>query len=142
SRCCAACCTPECRQQYDTRLEHLRDDLRLRHKVEVHEVEERKNLHINQLMKAHDEAFAEMKKYYNDITRANLQLISQLRAQIAEANEKVAANQKLMREIADQNARLKDPLEVRAASYRAARHAIRTARVPARASQRTSVRWR
>jgi hypothetical protein len=99
------------RGKYELRLRHLRDDLRLRHKVEVHEVEERKNLHINQLMKAHEEAFAEMKRYYNDITKANLQLIAQLRSQIAEANEKVAANQRLMREIAEQNTRLKDPLE-------------------------------
>ena len=64
-------------------------------------------------MQAHDDAFNEMKKYYNDITKANLQLINQLKSQIAEANEKVAANQKLMREIADQNARLKGTLEVR-----------------------------
>jgi growth arrest-specific protein 8 len=99
------------RAKYELRVKHLREDLRLRHKVEVHEVEERKNLHINQLMKAHDEAFSEMKRYYNDITKANLQLISQLRAQIAEANEKVSANQRLMREIAEQNTRLKDPLE-------------------------------
>lgn len=99
------------RGKYEGRLGALRDDLRLRHKVEVHEMEERKNLHINQLMRAHDEAFVEMKKYYNGITRANLQLITQLKSQIAEANEKVAANQKLMREIADQNTRLKEPLE-------------------------------
>lgn len=62
-------------------------------------------------MQAHDDAFNEMKKYYNDITKANLQLITQLKTQITDANEKVAANQKLMREIADQNARLKQPLE-------------------------------
>lgn len=106
------------RSKYELRMKHLRDDLRLRHKVEVHEVEERKNLHINQLMRAHEEAFAEMKRYYNDITKANLQLIAQLRAQIAEANDKVAANQRLMREIAEQNTRLKDPLEVRCGRLR------------------------
>lgn len=106
------------RSKYELRMKHLRDDLRLRHKVEVHEVEERKNLHINQLMRAHEEAFAEMKRYYNDITKANLQLIAQLRAQIAEANDKVAANQRLMREIAEQNTRLKDPLEVRCGCLR------------------------
>jgi hypothetical protein len=39
------------RGKYEQRLQQLRDDLGLRHKVEVHEVEERKNLHINQLMK-------------------------------------------------------------------------------------------
>jgi len=81
--------------------------------VEVHEVEERKNLHINQLMKAHEEAFAEMKRYYNGITKSNLELLNQLRTQISEAREKVTANQKLMRAIADHNATLKTPLEVR-----------------------------
>jgi len=44
-------------------------------KVEIHEVEERKNEHINSLMKNHEEAFKEMKEYYNDITRENLELI-------------------------------------------------------------------
>lgn len=82
-------------------------------------MEERKNLHINQLMRAHDEAFAEMKRYYNGITRSNLELLNQLRTQIAEAREKVTANQKLMRAIADHNATLKTPLEVRGHRYRA-----------------------
>lgn len=79
--------------KYEARLSTLRADLTLRHKVEVHEVEERKNLHINQLMRAHSEAFTEIKKYYNDITKANLELISTLKAQIAEANEKQAASE-------------------------------------------------
>lgn len=99
------------RTKYEARLLHLREDLLLRRKVETHECEERKNLHLNQLLRAHDESFAEMKRYYNDITKANLQLIAQLRATIAEQNEKVSANQRLMREIAEQNTRLKDPLE-------------------------------
>ncbi len=97
--------------KYEQRLDTLRSDLTLRHKVEVHEVEERKNLHINQLMQAHEQAFAEIKRYYNDITKANLDLITTLKAQIAEANEKSAANQKLMLEIAEENKRLSDPLQ-------------------------------
>jgi len=44
-------------------------------KVEIHEIEERKNQHINDLMKNHQEAFYEMKAYYNDITKENLELI-------------------------------------------------------------------
>lgn len=99
------------RTKYETRLQQLREDLRLRLKVEVHEVEERKNLHINQLMRAHEEAFGEMKKYYNDVTRANLELISELKLQIQEATEKQTANQKLMMEIAEENKRLSDPLQ-------------------------------
>lgn len=51
---CSHCSPPCCCCRYEQRLQQLRDDLRLRHKVEVHEVEERKNLHINQLMKVRD----------------------------------------------------------------------------------------
>ena len=99
------------RAKYEARLASLREDLSLRHRVEVHEVEERKNLHLNQLLRAHEEAFAEIKTYYNNITRANLELITTLRAQIAEANEKQGANQRLMLEIAEENKRLSGPLQ-------------------------------
>jgi hypothetical protein len=44
-------------------------------KVEIHEIEERKNQHINELMISHQQAFREMKEYYNDITRENIELI-------------------------------------------------------------------
>ena len=97
--------------KYEARLKSLQEDLNLRHRVEVHEVEERKNLHLNQLVRAHEEAFAEIKTYYNNITRANLELITTLKAQITEANEKQAANQKMMVEIAEENKRLSGPLQ-------------------------------
>ena len=47
------------RAKYDARQQQLVDDLRLRQKVEVHELEERKNLHINQLMKVRGAALRE-----------------------------------------------------------------------------------
>ena len=47
-------------------------------KVEIHEIEERKNQHINDLMLNHEKAFNEMKEYYNDITRENLDIIKGL----------------------------------------------------------------
>lgn len=53
----------------------LKEELELRLKVEIHELEERKNLHINELMNNHETAFAELKSYYNSITRENLDLI-------------------------------------------------------------------
>mgnify|MGYP001807461003 CR=1 FL=1 len=46
---------------------------------EIHEIEERKNTHINELMKKHERAFAEIKNYYNDITHNNLDLIKTLK---------------------------------------------------------------
>jgi hypothetical protein len=106
------------RAKYDGRLASLRADLQLRRKVLVHEVEERKNLHIHQLTRAHEEAFGEMRRYYNDITRSNLELISQLKARIAEANGKAAHSQRLVLEIAEENKKLSEPLQ-RALSERA-----------------------
>lgn len=43
-------------------------------KVDIHEIEERKNLHVNDLMRDHDKAFRQMQTYYNDITNDNLKV--------------------------------------------------------------------
>ena len=65
-------------QQYDEKMKDLQSELALRMKVEIHEIEERKNQHINDLMVNHENAFREMKQYYNDITKENLDIIKQL----------------------------------------------------------------
>lgn len=59
-------------------MKDLEKELSLRMKVEIHEIEERKNNHINDLMVNHEAAFREMKQYYNDITKENLDIITQL----------------------------------------------------------------
>ena len=64
--------------QYELKLGALQKELSLRMKVEIHEIEERKNQHINDLMINHETAFREMKGYYNDITRENLDIIKGL----------------------------------------------------------------
>lgn len=84
----------ESQQKYERKMKQLRDDLELRRKNEIHEIEgivfvapfaetylgiERKNAHINELMKKHDKAFQEIKVYYNDITLNNLELIKSLK---------------------------------------------------------------
>ena len=60
--------------------------------MEIHEIEERKNEHINQLMTNHEQAFREMKVYYNDITRENLELIKVHKEKLAEIKEKISQN--------------------------------------------------
>ena len=65
-------------QQYEAKMKDLQSELALRMKVEIHEIEERKNQHINDLMVNHENAFREMKQYYNDITKENLDIIKQL----------------------------------------------------------------
>lgn len=60
-------------------MKMLRDELDLRRKTEIHEVEERKNGQISVLMQRHEEAFTDIKNYYNDITLNNLALINSLK---------------------------------------------------------------
>ena len=48
--------------KYVHKCEKLRRDLELRRKVEIHEIEERKNLHINDLMSNHENAFKQIKE--------------------------------------------------------------------------------
>lgn len=67
-------------KRYEEKLDSMKEELELKLKVDIHELEERKNLHINELIKNHDEAFAELKNYYNEITRDNLKLIKDHKA--------------------------------------------------------------
>lgn len=61
-------------------------------KVEIHEIEERKNQHINDLMKNHEEAFREMKEYHNDITRENLELIRMSKEKLIDIRNQIETN--------------------------------------------------
>lgn len=98
-------------EKYETRLAKLQEELQLKLKVEIHELEERKNLHINELINNHEKAFAELKKYYNDITAENLNLIKSQKQEIAKINANLNTNTKLINNMKSQNAALKEPLE-------------------------------
>ena len=63
-------------------METLRDELELRRKTEILEIEERKNFQISTLMRNHEKAFSDIKNYYNDITLNNLALINNLKDQV------------------------------------------------------------
>eukprot|EP00930_Biecheleria_cincta_P036499 TRINITY_DN2501_c0_g1_i1.p1 TRINITY_DN2501_c0_g1~~TRINITY_DN2501_c0_g1_i1.p1 ORF type:complete len:497 (+),score=153.64 TRINITY_DN2501_c0_g1_i1:71-1492(+) len=97
--------------QYEEQVEQLKIDLELRRKVEIHEIEERKNLHINELLHNHQEAFDEIKAYYNDITHDNLLLIKSLKDEIAEMKEREKSNRKRMELLRQENKDLSKPLE-------------------------------
>ena len=100
----------ELQSKYELKMKLLREDLELRRKVEILEIEERKNNHINELMKKHEKAFGEIKNYYNDITHNNLDLIRSLKEEVAEMKKKEIQNEKLMFEIAQENKKLSEPL--------------------------------
>jgi len=115
------------RDRYEKRLERLRASLELRRKVEIHELEERKNLHVNDLIRSHEASFAEIKKYYNEITKDNLKSIKKFKAQIAELHRSQAANQKLTMDIAQENKKLTEPLAIATAEVAALRADLRDA---------------
>ena len=64
-------------------MDTLREDLELRRKIEIKEIEERKNKQIQTLMRNHEKAFGDIKNYYNDITLNNLALINTLKVRVS-----------------------------------------------------------
>merc|ERR1712078_220613 len=100
-------------EEYEKQVQDLVSDLELRRAVEIHEIEERKNQHINDLLTNHQEAFERIKSYYNDITRDNLQLIRSLKDDIHEMRQKEKANQKRMHQLTLENKNLSQPLAER-----------------------------
>lgn len=98
-------------EQYEEQVEQLKVDLELRRKVEIHEIEERKNQHINELLFNHQEAFDEIKSYYNDITFDNLQLIKSLRDEIQEMKDREKNNKQRMEDLKIRIKALSGPLE-------------------------------
>ena len=85
----------------------MKEELELKLKVDIHELEERKNLHINELIKNHEEAFAELKNYYNEITRDNLKLIKVHKGEIKKINEESEKNKKKIAEFKVSNNEMK-----------------------------------
>merc|ERR1712194_718202 len=67
--------------KYDKKMDMLREELELRRKNEIKEIEERKNKQIHTLMRNHEKAFGDIKNYYNDITLNNMALINSLKEQ-------------------------------------------------------------
>ncbi|RKO98574.1 hypothetical protein CXG81DRAFT_28611 [Caulochytrium protostelioides] len=95
---------------YEGRARVLREELEMKRKNEIHELETRKNGQINALMRNHDKAFAEIKNYYNDITLNNLALINSLKEQLEESNKKEERNEKMMADVTAENKRMAEPL--------------------------------
>ena len=86
-------------KKYQEKLAKMKEQLELKLKVDVHELEERKNLHINELIKNHEEAFSQLKNYYNEITRDNLKLIKEHKGDIKQINEESEKNKKKIAEL-------------------------------------------
>lgn len=96
---------------YEGKMSTLREDLELRRRAEIQDVEERYHQHLNKLIQQHETKFGEMKAYYNNITRNNLEIIASLKEEIVTMKNNDEQNESLMYEIERENSTLVSPLE-------------------------------
>lgn len=108
----------EIESKYEDNVLTLREELALRHRMELTEVNERKNKQISDLMLKHDKAFAEMKNYYNDLILNNLTLISNLKEQMEEMKSREDRVEKSLRECQKENKGLAEPMKQAVAENR------------------------
>uniref|UniRef100_A0A8C5TU28 Dynein regulatory complex subunit 4 n=1 Tax=Malurus cyaneus samueli TaxID=2593467 RepID=A0A8C5TU28_9PASS len=97
--------------KYTKKMQALRDEMDLRRKTEIHELEERKNTQISELMSNHEAAFGAIKNYYNDITTKNLSLINLLKEQVEDLKKRETKLEKEKAEVLLQNKQLIEPLQ-------------------------------
>ncbi|NWV58748.1 DRC4 protein, partial [Malurus elegans] len=97
--------------KYTKKMQALRDEMDLRRKTEIHELEERKNTQISELMSNHEGAFGAIKNYYNDITTKNLSLINLLKEQVEDLKKRETKLEKEKAEVLLQNKQLIEPLQ-------------------------------
>jgi len=101
----------EIEEKYVDKLRVQREEMDLRRRTELHEVEERKNKQLKDLIKNHEKEFANMKDYYNDVTTNNLAMVNTLKETMEDMKKEqeriVAQANKVMIE----NRRMKGPLE-------------------------------
>ena len=71
----------ELKEHYEKKQKSVRDLHEEARREEVSRLELKKNTHIADLMAKHKRKFDKIKKYYSDITHANLELIKNLKGQ-------------------------------------------------------------
>ena len=69
----------EMETKYIKRIKSLQSQLDLKRKTELVAQEERKNNFLSSVIDNHEKTYEELKKYYTDVTSANLKVISELK---------------------------------------------------------------
>lgn len=100
----------ELKEHYEKKQKSVRDLHEESRREEVSRLELKKNTHIADLMAKHKRKFDKIKKYYSDITHANLELIKNLKEEVGDMKKKEAAVQKEVSDIRRINKRLSKPL--------------------------------
>mmetsp|Transcript_8635 Transcript_8635/g.12750 ORF Transcript_8635/g.12750 Transcript_8635/m.12750 type:complete len:413 (+) Transcript_8635:41-1279(+) len=97
---------------YEQKISTLKENMDLRAQKETAEMEERKNTHIQKLVNKHKQSFSDIKEYYKKITTDNLKMIKTLQKDLETMQKNELNNETLMFEIAQENKKLSEPLEV------------------------------
>uniref|UniRef100_A0A672R118 Dynein regulatory complex subunit 4 n=1 Tax=Sinocyclocheilus grahami TaxID=75366 RepID=A0A672R118_SINGR len=92
----------EIESKYKKRMQKLRQEEQLRRNTEIHEIEERKNSHINMLMMNHEKAFRDIRNYFSDIVYKNLNIITSLKEELKEMKRKEEKRNKEMAEVLEE----------------------------------------
>lgn len=96
---------------HEEKMLALKSEIELTYRMQMFEVEERKNTQIQKLIENHDLAFNDMKNYYNDITLNNLGLISSLKEQMEVLRKQTERSDRIAADMSGENRKLKEPLE-------------------------------
>lgn len=96
---------------HEEKITALKSEIELNYRMQMFEVEERKNDQIKKLIENHDLAFNDMKNYYNDITLNNMSLISSLKEQIEALRKQCERSDRVAAEMSAENRKLNEPLE-------------------------------
>lgn len=96
---------------FEQRLQSYKEEAEVRHEMEQSEVEERKNGQISELIQTNENAYKEMKGYYNDITLNNLALINSMKEQMEELRIQSDKDLKSHAEVMGENRKLVEPLK-------------------------------
>ncbi|KAF5894475.1 leucine-rich repeat and calponin homology domain-containing protein 3 isoform X5, partial [Clarias magur] len=96
---------------YEKKLQEHQEAEDLRRETEIHEIKQRKNLHIDTLMRNHEKAFNDLKNYNTDIARTNHKEIDFLKEQMAEMKENTERLEKETATVLQQNEHLMESLQ-------------------------------
>lgn len=92
-------------------LVEMKEEMTLRHEMELSELEERKNCHLIELKNIHKRRLDELKKFFNSVTAENLAVISCLRESLDGISKTKVTMADDMDKLKKNNKKLQKPLE-------------------------------
>lgn len=96
--------------KFNRQLNKVISYLKLKHEITMAELEERKNLHISELLRIHKHRFDELRNHYNTITKENLMVIKSLQDSIEKMGKKEKELVLEIKEMKSENSNLEDLL--------------------------------